>query len=148
MSSVPLTARRSIEIEFGDCDPAGIVYFPNFFRFFDNATAHLLSTALGMNKRAWIRTHGILGIPAVDVSATFRAPSRFGDRVDIESTVVAVGGSSFRVAHRLTNAGVLAVEGTETRVWIAADPADPERLEPVRIPDDVRRALGHGGGDE
>ncbi len=43
------------EIEFGDCDPAGIVYFPNYFRMFDASTAYLFEAALGMKKIAWIK---------------------------------------------------------------------------------------------
>lgn len=137
------THTMEIDIEFGDCDPAGIVYFPNFFRFFDNGTAHLFAAALGIRKREWTSRFGILGIPVVDVNAVFKSPSRFGDRVSIESTVTSMGRTSFEVKHRLVNAGTLAVEGGETRVWIARDPDKSEKLRPVPIPDEVRRALGH-----
>jgi 4-hydroxybenzoyl-CoA thioesterase len=137
------THSMEVDIEFGDCDPAGIVYFPNFFRFFDNGTAHMFAAALGIKKRDWTRRFGILGIPVVDVSAVFKSPSRFGDRVTIESSVHAMGRTSLKVKHRLINAGTLAVEGEETRVWIARDPDDPEKLKPLPIPDEVRIALGH-----
>ena len=50
-----LVNSRQVEIEFGDCDPAGIVYYPNYFRMFDAATAHLFEAALGMKKIAWTR---------------------------------------------------------------------------------------------
>lgn len=30
-----LTNRRTVRIEWGDCDPAGIVYFPRYFAIFD-----------------------------------------------------------------------------------------------------------------
>jgi 4-hydroxybenzoyl-CoA thioesterase len=133
--------RMDIEIEFGDCDPAGIVYFPNYYRFFDNATAHLVSTALGMNKRQWTAQHDIAGIPVVDVKTSFRSPSRFGDRVRIESRIVSVGRSSFVVGHQLMNGDVLGVEGEEVRVWIGKE---GDRLKPLAIPDDVRSALEAG----
>lgn len=142
-----VTHTMEIDIEFGDCDPAGIVYFPNFFRFFDNGTAHMFAAALGISKREWTQRFGIVGIPVVDVNAVFKSPSRFGDRVTIESTVLSIGRTSFKVAHRLINAGALAVEGGETRVWIARDPDDPDKLKPLLIPDEVRRALGHPAAD-
>ena len=66
-----LTNRREIEIEFGDCDPAGIVYYPNYFRMFDASTAYLLEAALGLKKIAWIKRFDIVGIPVVDTGATF-----------------------------------------------------------------------------
>lgn len=147
MSAETFTHRMEIDIEFGDCDPAGIVYFPNFFRFFDNAAAHMFADALGLRKREWTKRFGIVGIPVVDVNAVFKSPSRFGDRVTIESTVLSMGRTSFRIGHRLINAGTFAVEGEATRVWIAADPNDPDKLKPVPIPDEVRRALGHGTGN-
>ena len=134
---------RVIEIEFGDCDPAGIVYFPNYFRFFDDATAHLVSAALGMKKREWAAAHGIVGIPVVKIATQFMAPSRFGDVVEIASEIAAVGRTSFTVRHRLANAGTPAVAGEETRVWIAAD---GDGLKPRPIPETVRRALEGGGG--
>ena len=30
-----LTVTRTVRIEWGDCDPAGIVYFPRYFEYFD-----------------------------------------------------------------------------------------------------------------
>jgi 4-hydroxybenzoyl-CoA thioesterase len=136
-----LTANRRIEIQFGDCDPAGIIYFPNFYRFFDDATAHLISAALGMRKRDWIKQYGIVGIPVVNITTDFRAPSRYGDHVDIESTITKVGRASFGVHHRLHNGGTLAAESEETRVWVAPDPHDPDRFLPTQIPDEVRAAM-------
>src|SRR5690606_34431112 len=63
-----------VEIQFGDCDPAGIVYYPNYFRFFDNATAAMLSAAFAMHKRNWLDHYGIAGIPMVDTGARFVRP--------------------------------------------------------------------------
>jgi 4-hydroxybenzoyl-CoA thioesterase len=128
-----------VEIQFGDCDPAGIVYYPNYFRFFDNATAALLSAAFGMNKRSWLEAHGIAGIPMVDTGARFTKPSRFGDVVEIVSAITDLGRSSFSVRHVLSNGGDVAVEATEKRVWVTKDEAGSIRSAP--LPDDVRRVL-------
>ena len=40
-------ARR---IEWGECDPAGIVFYPRYFAMFDERTTLLFSTALGLNE--------------------------------------------------------------------------------------------------
>jgi 4-hydroxybenzoyl-CoA thioesterase len=130
---------RMIEIEFGDCDPAGIVYFPNYFRFFDDGTAHLISAALGMKKREWIAAHGIAGIPMVKTGSEFSAPCRYGDVVEIVSEITHIGRTSFSVRHQLSNGGTLSVTGQETRVWISA-----EGFRPVAIPDAVRARLEDG----
>jgi 4-hydroxybenzoyl-CoA thioesterase len=136
-----LTHRRDVEIEFGDCDPAGIVYFPNYFRMFDASTAHLFVAALGIKKIAWIKRFDILGIPVVDTGATFSKPSRFGDVVTIETSVSAFKRTSFVVGHRLFNGGDLAIEAREVRVWAAVDRDHPERIKSRPIPQDVIAAL-------
>lgn len=132
----------ALEIQFGDCDPAGIVYYPNYFRFFDNATAALLSAALGMNKRAWLAHYGIVGIPMVDTGARFIRPSRFGDMVEITSVITALGRTSFSLQHVLRNGGEIAIEAHEKRVWVVRDPANPDSIRAEPLPDAVRAALG------
>ena len=134
------TNTTRVEIQFGDCDPAGIVYYPNYFRFFDNATAALVSAALGMNKRGWLNAYGIAGIPMVDTGANFMRPARFGDVVEIVSQVTELGRSSFSVKHVLSNGGAPAVSAHEKRVWVVKD-ADGG-IKAALLPDDVRRALG------
>lgn len=130
---------RQIEIEFGDCDPAGIVYFPNYLRFFDDATAHLVSAALGMKKREWIAANDIAGIPVVKIATQFSAPCRFGDVVEIVSEITHVGRSSFAVKHTLSNAGTVCVTGEETRVFVAIEAG---QLQSRLVPPAIRSALG------
>jgi 4-hydroxybenzoyl-CoA thioesterase len=134
------TRTTQVEIQFGDCDPAGIVYYPNYFRFFDNATAGLLSAAFAMHKRNWLGHYGIAGIPMVDTGARFIKPSRFGDLVDIRSEITELGRSSFSVKHTLLRDGEVAIEAHEKRVWVVRDEQGGIRSAP--LPDDVRRLLG------
>ncbi|MCB1360874.1 MAG: hypothetical protein KDJ96_07185, partial [Rhodobacteraceae bacterium] len=58
----------------------------------------------------------------VDTRATFRAPCRYGDDVEITSEIAAIKDRSFDIRHVLTNQGTLCVEGFETRVWTVKDP--------------------------
>ena len=116
------TNAHQVTVEWGHCDPAGIVYFPNYFTYFDASTNALLLRALGCNKYEMLKRYGIVGIPLVDVGARFIVPSTFGDVVTIESTVAEIRRSSFRMLHRLLKGDTLAVEGSETRV-VGRDPA-------------------------
>lgn len=111
-----LTNRRTIAVEWGHCDAAGIVFFPRYFEWFDACTAALFEAA-GIHKRALVETYDIVGVPVVETRARFHRPSSFGDSVAVESRVVRWGTSSFDVEHRLLNGSALAVEGFETRVW-------------------------------
>ena len=56
----------------------------------------------------------------------------------IESSITEFGRTSFNVHHRLINAGVLAVEGFETRVWVGKHPDDPARIKAQPIPQAVK----------
>lgn len=141
-----LTHTRTTRIEWGDCDPAGIIFYPRYFEIFDISTTMLIERATGMKKIEYLKAYAIAGHPVVETRAKFRLPTRFGDEVSIESAVVACGRSSFKIEHRLTHAGALAAEGFETRVWVARDPDDSTRMKSRPIPPEVVARLTHGGG--
>ena len=128
---------RELTIEWGHCDPAGIVFNPRFFEFFDWSTAVLFQAVLGMAKPEILKAYDCAGIPLVETRAQFLAPARFGDVVAIESTIASFGRSSFEVRHRLFNHGKPAVEGLEKRVWTGRDPDDPGRMRSKPIPAEV-----------
>ncbi len=137
--------RKTIDIEWGDCDPAQIVYYPRYFAFFDACTAGLFKK-VGLPKRQMLKTYEIVGIPLVDVRATFLAPSRFSDTVTVESEITEWRRSSFCVRHRLFNQGVLAVECFETRVWAALSATDQENIESKPVPREVIERFSPGPG--
>jgi len=134
---------RPLSIEWGDCDPAGIVYYPRYFAMFDSSTAALFAAALGYNKFEMLRRHNIIGFPMVETGAKFFTPSRYGETVTIESRIAFLKRSSFGVAHALRRAdGATAIEAQETRVWAAHHPEQPGRIIGVEIPEEVRQKLG------
>jgi 4-hydroxybenzoyl-CoA thioesterase len=132
-----LINRRTIRIEWGDCDPAGIVYFPRYFGYFDACTNALFECA-GLFKPRMLKSHGIAGIPVVDIKSRFITSSRFGEDVVVESTIAKWGNSSFVVQHRLMKGDALAIECFETRVWVAHPVDDPEKFEARAIPNEVK----------
>ncbi len=134
--------RRQMMIEWGHCDPAGIVFNSRFFEFFDHSTWLLFDAALGVRPPDLAPTYGILGIPLVDARADFRKPARFGDMVEISSRVSEFRRSSFDVEHRITVDGELAVDGSETRVWAARAKDNPEKIGAVAIPSEVIARFG------
>lgn len=128
---------RELEIEWGDCDAAGIVFYPRYFAMFDASTAYLLEAAIGMKKSKWTSHFGILGIPIVDTGATFKIPSSYGDVICIDSEITDIGRSSFGVKHSVFKADQLAIEAHEKRVWVAGDPDDPSAIAAKPLPDDL-----------
>ena len=134
--------RRQWTVEWGQCDPAGIVFNSRFFEMFDLSTWLLFEAALGVKAHELTKTFGIVGIPLVDARANFIKTAKFGDIVEIASRVAEFRRSSFEVEHRLTINGELTVEGGETRVWAARDKTDPEKFGAVVIPVDVIARFG------
>jgi len=132
--------RRSVHIEWGDCDAAGIVFYPRYFAMFD-ASTHYLFEAAGWRKADLRAAFDMIGFPMVDTRAKFLLPSSYGDDIVIETRVAALRNSSFDIEHRVFKGDALAIEASETRVWSGAHPADPKRLKAQKIPDDVVRRL-------
>lgn len=132
-------------IEWGDCDPAGIIFYARYYDIFDAATTAMLERALGMKKIEYLKAYDFLDHPLVETRARFLRPTRFGDEVVIETAVAACERSSFKMEHRLTLAGTLAVEGYETRVWAVRDPGDPRRMKAQPIPAEIVARLMQGG---
>ncbi len=129
-------------IEWGHCDPAGIVFNSRFFEFFDTSSWLLFDAALGVKPQDLASTFGIIGIPLVDARAEFRKPAKFGEIVEIASRVSEFRRSSFDIEHRISAGGELAVEGSETRVWAAPDKDNPEKIGAVAIPAEVIAKFG------
>ena len=138
-----LVNSRVVRIEWGDCDPAGIVYYPRYFAFFDASTSALLERALGMTKPDYLQAYDFAGHPLVDTQSRFLIPTRFGDDVTIESEVAAIRRTSFDIRHRLLKHGALAVEGFETRVWVRNDP-QTGHMKGVPVPPAVVERLSKG----
>lgn len=91
--------RMPYTVRFGDCDPAGIVYYPRFFHLFHQAMEEFFGAALGIDYAEFTRPPG-LGLPAVSVQCDFRHPLAYGERVEVVLAVERVGTTSvlFRFA--------------------------------------------------
>jgi 4-hydroxybenzoyl-CoA thioesterase len=139
-----LSNTRTTRIEWGDCDPAGIIFYARYYDIFDVSTTMMLERALGMKKIDYLKAFDFLGHPLLETRARFLKPTRYGDDVVVDTEVVDCGRSSFKVEHRLSLAGTLAVEGFETRVWVVRDPGDPRRMKSQPIPAEIVARLTRG----
>ena len=134
-----------VEVRFGDCDPAGIVYFPRFFDFFHQAMETWFGDALGA-PYADVITRRKLGFPAVHTEADFATPCRLGDHIHVELRVRAVGRKSLTFDYRVrgaTDAPTAAPRATGSTVTVVIDmnPAHDTYMRGRTIPDDLRAAI-------
>ena len=137
--------RIRIRVEFGDCDPANIVFFANYFRWFDQCTSALFRAA-GLPLDELFKSHGVIGIPLVEAHARFFIPSKYGDELIAESCVTEWKQTSFVISHKFLSKGELAIEGSETHVWAAAHPTRAHRMKSVPLPQEVIRKLSATNG--
>ena len=114
-----LRSTRRIEVMWGDCDAASVVFYPRYYEWFDACT-HALLNAAGLDHRTLRQTHGLLGTPLIQASAKFMSPSTYGDVIDAESHISKIVDRGFTVSHRFTVGGRVIVEGEEVRVWAKA----------------------------
>src|SRR3954468_9598400 len=128
--------RRDVQIQWGDCDPANIVYYPRYFEMFDDSTS-IMFEAAGFSKQDIVKKYGLVGIPMVDTRAKSHIASTHGDWIIIESRVEKFGRSSFEVTHKVFKGASLAIEAFETRVLVGRHPDDPNRLKSAPMPQEI-----------
>ncbi|WP_159685158.1 acyl-CoA thioesterase [Cognatazoarcus halotolerans] len=127
-----------MRIAFSDCDPAQIVFFANYFKWFDTSAREFF-TACGVPQ--WRETQaerGIIGTPLVDAQARFVNSATYGEDIEIESCVEAWRGKSFVMRHVARRSDTVLCEGREVRVFAVQDPDNPLRIKAVPIPEDYR----------
>lgn len=137
--SSPRTIVHTIRVEFGDCDPARIVWFPNYFRWIDAASRNFFIQCGVPPWHELEKSSGILGTPLVDTHAKFLKTASYGDVLDIAVSVAEWRRSSFVQRHRITRApGDLILECDEVRIFAAHREDHAPGIRAVPIPDDIR----------
>jgi 4-hydroxybenzoyl-CoA thioesterase len=126
-------------VEFGDCDPAQIVFYPNYFRWMDSASLRYFRAAGVPPWREFEAQCGIIGTPLVDASARFLRPASYGDDIEIHTTIDEWRSRSFVMSHIIHRGSDLLVEGREVRVFARRHPDDPSRIQAVPAPENVRQ---------
>jgi len=129
-------SRLAIVVDFADCDPARIVFYPRYFDWFDRASERLFRERGMAWPELWAH-YQLAGFPIVDASAKFLGPARFGDTITLESWIGEWRSKLFIVEHRVHNGGEVIVEGRELRIWALRDPNNPEGMKAGVIPPEI-----------
>ena len=119
MSATPefhsIVNRLPCQVHWGDCDPAGIIFYPTYFRWIDAASWALFESA-GYGPK-WMRAEHV-AMPLVSAECQFLFPAEHGDHCEVRSRVTRFGGKSFVVEHDIVRSdGTALAKGKETRVW-------------------------------
>ena len=135
---MPRTATYAVNVQFGDCDPAGIVFFPNFSRWMDAASLAFFMQCGVPPWRELVRTRGIIGTPLLEINTKFLKAATYGETLVIETSVEEWRHKAFVQHHRVTRGEDVICEGREVRAFVIRDAAEGGRLRAIPIPEDIR----------
>lgn len=131
-----IVGRFACRVHWGDCDPAGIIFYPTYFRWMDSATWAFFEQ-VGYDAKRMRAEY--LAMPLVSAQSEFLSPAMQGDRCEVRSRISRFGGKSFVIAHDVVRADDTELaRGVETRVWgrFTAGPGTPMKGE--AIPDALK----------
>jgi len=135
---------RPHRIRFSECDPAGIVFYPQYFVLFNDLLEAWIDSLLPMGFAAYIGGMRF-GLPTVRLEVDFKAISRMGDQVILRLTVIRLGARSMTLSLRCTGVGGdVRVIVEQTLVTTSLDTHSS-----IAIPAELREAInssGHNAG--
>lgn len=131
------TTTFRVDVQFGDCDPAGIVFFPNFSRWMDAASLAFFMQCGLPPWRELVKTRGIVGTPLLEINTKFVRPVTYGEAIAIDTWVEEWRAKVFVQQHRVTRGGELICEGREVRAFVTREPGT-DRLRAIPVPADIK----------
>ncbi len=132
------TVIHTIHVEFGDCDPAGIVWFPNFFRWIDAASRRFFIDCGVPPWHETEKTMGVFGTPLVDTHSKFVKTASYGDTLAIHVSVTEWREKSFVQTYRIMRGEDLIMECEEVRIFAARRTDGKNGIRAVAIPLEIR----------
>jgi 4-hydroxybenzoyl-CoA thioesterase len=137
--SDPVFVRQKL-IRFHHCDPAGIVFYPQYFILFNELVEDWFEVGIGVD---WAELHGERrrGVPMRRIECDFLSPSRIGERLDFRLAVASVGTTSIGLALEAAAAGAVRVRARAVLVYMDLDTHRPAPIEPA-----LRTALSRYAG--
>jgi acyl-CoA thioester hydrolase len=128
---VPFVHR--LRVRFHECDPQGVVFNAHYFAYFDVALTEMWRAAFGSYQSVVDQGTDVV---VVEAAATYRAPARFDDEIDVELSIARLGTTSMTTETAVRRDGALLVEGRLVHVFV-----DPATMAKQTIPDHVRAGL-------
>ncbi len=125
-----------VAIQFGDCDPAGIVFYPNFLKWMDSASLNYFIECGIPPWNVTERTLGIIGTPLLEVNVKFMKAATYPEKIEVHTFVEEWRAKVFVHHHTLKRGDDVLCIGRETRTFVKRE-ADG-RLRSIQIPADFR----------
>ncbi|RHW38596.1 acyl-CoA thioesterase [Lysinibacillus yapensis] len=124
----------TVKVQWGDTDAAGIVFFPNYYKWMDEAT-HALFSEIGYPTDQLMKDH--LAIPLLETHCVFKQAVSFNVELSIQTSIEFVKEKVFKVNYQFYLEDRLIAEGYGVRAWTSTE----GKLKAVPIPEDLRDLL-------
>jgi 4-hydroxybenzoyl-CoA thioesterase len=111
-----ITKMYKIKVEWGDCDPYGIVFYPNFYKWMDSAQWNYFNKIKQPITRLE-KLYGIVGLPLLHTEATYIAACYREDILIVETALVKLTKSTLKLEHVIKRKDKVVCYGYETRIW-------------------------------
>ena len=132
------TVVYEVEVMFGDCDPAGIVFFPNFSKWMDGSSLNFFVQCGVPPWRELVKTRGIVGTPLLEIHTRFMKPATYGERLQVHTSVIEWRDKVFIHKHIVQRGDEVLCEGTETRAFVIRPLENPDRIKAIPVPEDIK----------
>ena len=129
-------------VQWGDCDPAGIIFFPNYLRWVADGLSQMF-LELGFDPAKRPEPDIIIGMPSVGCALQFHIPAKVHDRIIHEIRVARIGRKSATFAHRFLRGADCLAAAEETRIW-ALMKVSTQELDSIQISNEMRGLLESG----
>lgn len=126
-----------VNVMFGDCDPAGIVLFPNFAKWMDASSLHFFMKCGVRPWRELIKTTGVFGAPLLEIQVKFMRPATYGETPQIHINIQEWRNKAFLFRHVIMRGEDVLCEGIETRAFCIRLPGE-DRIRAIAVPEDIK----------
>jgi 4-hydroxybenzoyl-CoA thioesterase len=134
-NTAAIVFERPVRIRFAHCDPAGIVFFPQYLTLTNGLVEDWFTDALGIDYAELIGERRI-GLPIVKLDCEFARPSRMGETISLALSLTHIGSRSIRI--HIVGQGQDGMRFAATQVLVTTSLASGASID---IPDDIRAAL-------
>ncbi len=128
----------NVEINFGDCDPAGIVFFPNYSKWMDAASLNFFMKNGVPIWHELTKINGIIGTPLLEINSKFMMSATYGEKIQIHTCVKEWRDKVFIQEHIVKRDSDILCIGLETRAFCTKHPEDSRKIKIVPVPKDIR----------
>jgi acyl-CoA thioester hydrolase len=128
------SVEAKVRVIYGDTDQMGVVYYANYFRYFELARSEYFRARGGSYRD--VEARGLM-LPVVEASCSYRAPARYEDVLHVKADITQMKRASLRFTYEVRREGHDAILVTGQTLHACVN----KEGRPVALPEDVVKLL-------